>query len=108
MHRYIIQTLITCERNFKDKKEFKNWMVENYVPEGSDELRNYNFKIMDLHGHENFFLTFLPPNKGILTHIYKTEKEYQDSIPLRANQKIMFESNDMSYEISDVFMQILK
>lgn len=105
MYRYIVQTLISCKRDFRNKKEFKKWMVDNYVPEGSDELRKYNFSRMNLHGHEYFFLTFLPPNRGILTHIYQTEKEYFDSILLRKEQKNMFEKNNMDYEISDLFVQ---
>lgn len=109
MDRYIIQTLITCKnKQFQNKIEMKAWFEKNLVPQDVDDLRRYNLNIMNKYGHENFFLTFIPPNIGILTHIYQTIDEYKNSIPLRQSQKEMIETHNIDYTISDLLVQELK
>ena len=108
MNRYIIQTIITCsDKVFKNKYEFKKWFEKSLVPQNKDPLRIYNFKLMEQYGHENFFLTFTPPNIGILTHIYQTQEEYYNSINLRNDQKKLMHKYNISYIVSDVMEQII-
>ena len=108
MNRYIIQTLITCsDKAFKNKYEFKKWFEKSLVPQNKDPLRIYNFKLMEQYGHEHFFLTFTPPNIGILTHIYQTQEEYYNSIKLRNDQKRLMHKYNISYTVSDVMEQII-
>ena len=108
MNRYIIQTIITCsDKIFKNKNEFKNWFEISLVPQNKDPLRIYNFKLMEKYGHKHFFLTFIPPNIGILTHIYQTQEEYYNSIGLRADQKKLMHKYNISYTVSDVMEQII-
>jgi len=107
MSRIIIQTLLThYEAKFKDKDAFKEWFVNHLVPEDTDPLRRYNFTVMEEYGHENFFLTFIPPNKGILTHIYPNRKLYESSVKLRKLQQKLFNENNIGYEVSNVFFQV--
>ena len=108
MSRYIIQTLLTCKgKTFLSKESFKKWFEENLVHQDTDPLRKYNFTIMEQYGHENFFLTFIAPNKGILTHIYQTKEEYYNSIKLRTDQQILMHKYNIGYAVSDVMKQII-
>ena len=92
--------LITIDKNFSNKEEFKNYMVEHHAPK-SDPFRQYNFNLMDKYGHHHFFLTFLPPNKGILTHQYQTIEEYEGCIEFRNDQAERLRAKGIKYEISD-------
>ena len=108
MSRYIIQTIITCsDKIFKNKYEFKNWFETSLVPQDKDPLRIYNFKLMEQYGHENFFLTFAPPNIGILTYIYQTQEEYYNSIKLTLDQKKLMHKYNISYTVSYIMEQII-
>ena len=103
---YIVQTLIIDHnKSYENKKEFKDYYVNNYVPQESDPLRVFNFKMMDKYGHENFFLTFIKPNKGILTHKYFSKNEYKESMIYRQEQQKMFENLNIDYLISEVLCQ---
>lgn len=104
--KYIIQTLIIDNnRKYSSKDEFKSYFVENYVPENIDPLRIFNFTVMDKYGHDNFFLTFIPPNMGILTHKYFNEDEYLVSKQLREDQQKMMNKNNIDYHISELLIQ---
>jgi len=106
MKTFIVQTIIIDNnKKFNSKKEFKNYYIENYVPIEKDPLREFNLKIMNKYGHDNFFLTFVKPNIGILTHKYFTEEEYNESINLRDNQKKLMKAYNIDYLISEVLIQ---
>ena len=64
-------------------------------------IQQYNFNLMDKYGHHHFFLTFLPPNKGILTHQYQTIEEYEGCIEFRNDQAERLRAKGIKYEISD-------
>ena len=99
-----IDTTITISnKNFNSKKDWKDYTVLNFVPEDVDPLRVYNFKQMEKYGDGFFYLIFHKPNIGILNHIYQTYKEYEKSIKLRNDQKELFESNNMVYNISEPY-----
>ena len=99
-----IDTTITIpNKNFNSKKDWKDYTVLNFVPEDVDPLRVYNFKQMEKYGDGFFYLIFHKPNIGILNHIYQTYKEYEKSIKLRNDQKELFESNNMVYNISEPY-----
>tara|TARA_Y100000004_G_scaffold193475_1_gene256107 strand:+ start:465 stop:1517 length:1053 start_codon:yes stop_codon:yes gene_type:complete len=99
-----IETYITVPNSkFRFKKDWKDYTVSNFVPEDTDPLRIYNFKLMKKYGEGFFYLKFVPPNIGVLNHIYQTEEEYEKSIPLRIEQKKLFESNNIIYEISEPY-----
>ena len=83
----VITKIVYPNKEFIDKDEFKTFMVDNYVPEDTDPLRKYNFKLMDKYGHCFFNLVFQKPNIGILYHRYHTKEEYKGSIKLREQQK---------------------
>ena len=99
----VITKIVYPYKEFTNKDEFKTFMVDNYVPEDTDPLRKYNFKLMDKYGHCFFNLVFQKPNIGILYHRYHTQEEYEGSIKLREQQKKHMNSNDIQYkyEIKD-------
>ena len=94
----VITKIVYPNKEFIDKDEFKTFMVDNYVPEDTDPLRKYNFKLMDKYGHCFFNLVFQKPNIGILYHRYHTKEEYKGSIKLREQQKKYMNSFDIQYE----------
>ena len=99
-----IDTIITIpDKNFDYKKDWKEYCITNFVPENIDPLRIYNFSLMKKYGDGFFYLIFKKPNKGILNHIYQTFEEYEKSIPLRKEQKKLFNENNISYEISEPY-----
>lgn len=100
-----IDTTITySDREFDSKKEFKDYTISRVgISEETDPLRIYNFKLMEKYGDGFFYLIFDKPNKGVLNHIYQTYIEYERSIELRDNQKKVFESNNISYEVSEPY-----
>ena len=98
-----VDTTITCPQSFDTKSKFKNYLVDNFVNEKTDPLRIYNFKLMKKYGDGFFYLIFKHPNIGILNHIYQTENEYEKSIELRNAQKILFEKNNIEYNISEPY-----
>ena len=40
----VITKIVYPFKEFDNKEDFKSFMVSNYVPEGVDQLRVYNFK----------------------------------------------------------------
>ena len=94
--------VIIHNKEFEFKKDWKNYCV-SFVPEKTDTLRLYNFKLMNEYGDGFFYLIFKKPNIGILNHIYQTFEEYEKSIPLRFEQKKLLESKNISYEISEPY-----
>tara|TARA_R100000152_G_C6775641_1_gene204185 strand:+ start:629 stop:1711 length:1083 start_codon:yes stop_codon:yes gene_type:complete len=98
-----VDTTITCPQSFDTKSKFKNYLVDNFVNEKTDPLRIYNFKLMKKYGDGFFYLIFKHPNIGILNHIYQTENEYEKSIELRNAQKILFEKNNIEYNVSEPY-----
>ena len=99
-----IDTTITISnKSFDSKKDWKDYCVSNFVSEDIDPLRIYNFKLMEKYGDGFFYLIFLKPNKGILNHIYQTYEEFEKSIKLRNDQKKLFESNNIIYDVSEPY-----
>lgn len=99
-----IDTNITIpNKNFKYKKDWKDYCVSNFVHHKTDPLRIYNYSLMEKYGDGFFYLIFEKPNRGTLNHIYQTFKEYEKSIPLREEQKKLFNQNNISYEISEPY-----
>ena len=99
-----IDTNITIpNKNFKYKKDWKDYCVSNFVHHETDPLRIYNYSLMEKYGDGFFYLIFKKPNRGILNHIYQTFEEYEKSIPLRKEQKKLFNENNISYEISEPY-----
>jgi len=98
-----IDTTITIpNKNFDYKKDWKEYCV-SFVPENVDPLRVYNFELMSKYGDGFFYLIFKKPNVGVLNHIYQNFEEYEKSIQLRLDQKTLFESKNISYEISEPY-----
>lgn len=98
-----IDTKITVhDKQFKFKKDWKDFCT-SFVPENVDPLRVYNFELMNKHGDGFFYLIFKQPNVGVLNHIYQNFEEYKKSIQLRLDQKTLFESKNISYEISEPY-----
>ena len=95
----VITKIVYPFKEFDSKEDFKSFMVSNYVPEGVDQLRVYNFKLMDKYGHHFFRLKFEKPQTGWLFHTYQTREEYLNSIDLRIQQQKKFNDNDITYEI---------
>ena len=93
----VVTTVICHGLKFKNKEDFKDYLVFNFVPE-TDPLRKYNFKLMDKYGHCFFNLIFKEPNVGILYHRYHTNEEYDGSINLRVEQKKKLNDNNISYD----------
>lgn len=99
-----IDTNITIpNKNFKYKKDWKDYCVSNFVHHETDPLRIYNYSLMEKYGDGFFYLIFKKPNRGILNHIYQTFEEYEKSIPLRKEQKKLFNQNNIIYEISEPY-----
>lgn len=88
---------------FENKLDFKNYVVSKYVPQDTDSLRIYNFEQMEKYGDGFFYLTFVPPNKGILNHIYQSEKLFLKSVPLRIEQQTKFLKEGLKYEIGEPY-----
>jgi len=88
---------------FKSKLGFKKYIVNKYVPQDKSPLRIYNFKQMEKYGDGFFYLNFIPPNKGILNHIYQTEDLYYKSIPMRDEQQRLFESEGLTYKVDEPY-----
>ena len=98
-----IDTVITVpNKQFENKAEFKNYVIQ-FVPQDTDPLRVYNFKLMEKYGDGFFYLTFVSPNKGILNHIYQTEEEYKGSEKLRFDQQKELEKKGLKYKISSPY-----
>jgi len=97
----IITTITNPKIKFNSKEEFKNFFATNLANEKTDPLRVYNFKLMEKYGEKFFYLIFEKPNTGRLNHIYLTEEEYLESIPLRNAQKHKFENLGILYHVSE-------
>lgn len=91
--------IVVPDKTFENKKDFKNYLVDNFVPENVDPLRIYNFEQMRKYGDGFFYLTFIKPNIGILNHIYQNETLYEKSVQLRYDQKKLFNENNLVYDI---------
>ncbi len=99
-----VDTRITIhDKEFCFKKDWKNYCVSNFVSEQTDSLRVYNCELMKKFGDGFFYLIFELPNIGVLNHIYQTREEYDKSILLRSEQKKLFESKNISYDVSEPY-----
>lgn len=97
---FITNTIVTVndkEFTFKDEiKEYLYSFIEKHP------FKIYNHRIAEKHGHELFSMTFVKPNKAVLTQRYPLKQEYLASLDLREDCFNTFPEN-ITVEISEVF-----
>ena len=97
---HITNTIITVnDREFTFKDEIKAYLY-SFIEK--HPFRVYNNRIAEKHGHELFSMTFVKPNKAVLTQRYPLKQEYLASLVLREDCFSFFPEN-ITVEISEVF-----
>ena len=89
----ITNTILTIpdkEFTFKDEiKEYLYQFVENHP------FRILNKRISDLHGEDLFSMTFIPPNKVVLTQRYPLKQQYKSVLTYEKMHSISLDNKEL-------------